>query len=127
MTTLNLSEIERALEPCPFCGDPHPGVMVNACDGTYVHYVICKCGARAKEYVGGFNATLAEAIEAWNTRQAPAMIARIRELEGVGQEMAHRQEKLIEALHAAINSPKGVVPRVAEQFYDPRNHLKGAE
>lgn len=59
--------------------------------------------------------------------QAPAMIARIRELEGVGQEMAHRQEKLIEALHAAINSPKGVVPRVAEQFYDPRNHLKGAE
>lgn len=35
---------------------------------------------------------------------------------------ADREAKLVEALHDAINSPKGVVPKSAEPFYDPKRY-----
>lgn len=62
-------EVTQELKPCPFCNGI-PGVMCNAVNGTYVHYVMCACKARAAEFVGGFEATIKQAIAAWNNRPA---------------------------------------------------------
>lgn len=61
-------------------------------------------------------------LEQWAVELACAVQCEVDEIDAakrIQRAFEDRERKLREALHDAINAPKGVVPASAEAFYDP--------
>jgi len=107
----------ETLEPCPMCGrdDSENNAIqqaavnvssVKSAIGGRAYQVECVCGTRGPVMAGA-----EEAVTAWNRRAAVAEL--VEEIEALKK----RGTEAVIAYHAAICSPKGVVP--VDSLYDP--------
>ena len=73
---MNITELERELKPCPFCGGEAGLNYVGEMDGNIRYltaYVVCRgCGTRTRSFIVdgyyGVMTTEQDAVETWNRR-----------------------------------------------------------